>query len=104
MNQLRLMADPEITSVGPSLSGGSSSFGSLAATTRPSRVKEDRTRDVTVTQNTLSSFVKNSMDVTVQTVLSADRRSVRVSMTPVFNTVGKGNAPPVVTTPIIPGD
>jgi len=50
----------------------------------------------------VSSFVKNSMDVTVQAVLSADRQTVRVSMSPVFSTAGMGGQP-VVNNPGIPG-
>ncbi len=52
-------------------------------------------------ESKLSSFIKNSLDVTTQTVLSADRRSVRVEMTPMFNTVS--DARPQVSSSAIPG-
>jgi hypothetical protein len=52
-------------------------------------------------QSKLSSFIANSLEVTTQATMSADRRSVRVSMTPVFNTVT--DAKPVVSYTGIPG-
>jgi hypothetical protein len=53
-------------------------------------------------QTKVAAFVANSVDVTAQAVLSADRRSMRVSLTPVFNTASTAAAP-VVTNPLIPG-
>jgi hypothetical protein len=44
----------------------------------------------------------NTLDVTAQAVLSADRRSLKVSLTPVFNTV-PSSAQPTVNNPLIPG-
>ena len=35
-------------------------------------------------QTRVSSFVSNSLDVTAQAVMSADRRSMRLSVSPVF--------------------
>ena len=52
-------------------------------------------------QSKLSSFIANSLEVTTQTVMAADRRSMRVSMTPVFNTAS--DARPIVSNPVIPG-
>ena len=52
-------------------------------------------------QTKVRSFVKNTMDVTAQAVISADRRYVRVSLNPVFSTVT--GAVPVVNNPLIPG-
>jgi hypothetical protein len=51
----------------------------------------------------VSPFVVNSMEVTAQAVISADRRYVRLSMTPVFNTVTGVQALPVISNPLIPG-
>ena len=44
----------------------------------------------------------NSVDVTAQAVLSADRRSVRLSVKPVFNTAGR-DKPVKVNSPVVPG-
>ncbi len=54
-------------------------------------------------QTRVKPFVQNSLDVTAQAVLSADRRYVRLSMTPVFNTVTGVQNIPVVVNPTIPG-
>jgi hypothetical protein len=51
----------------------------------------------------VASFVKNSVDVTAQAVLSADRRYVRLSLTPVFNAATNVKAAPVVANPTLPG-
>src|SRR5207237_1418150 len=59
--------------------------------------------DRTLYQTRVAPFVKNSVDVTAQAVLSADRRYVRLSMTPVFNAVANVKAAPVVTNPTLPG-
>ena len=41
--------------------------------------------------------------MTAQAILSPDRRSVRVSLSPVFNSVNRLQAVPVVTNPVLPG-
>jgi hypothetical protein len=45
--------------------------------------------------------VANSVELTSQAILSADRRSVRVSVSPVMNTVT--SKPAQVITPVFPG-
>ncbi len=52
----------------------------------------------------MTSFVKNALDVTAQVTLSADRRTARLSLTPVVNTATTAQAAPVVTNPLIPGN
>jgi hypothetical protein len=48
--------------------------------------------------------VANSVDVTAQATISADRRFVRLSLNPVFNTVtGMRTVPVAVSSPVIPG-
>ncbi|MFO0844433.1 MAG: vWA domain-containing protein [Gemmataceae bacterium] len=63
----------------------------------PTRHEGDRT----VYQNRVQPFVADSMELTAQAVLSADRRSVRVSVAPVVNTLTDG--PARVVSPVIPG-
>jgi tetratricopeptide (TPR) repeat protein len=106
LHKLRMMADPELTGVGHGVRG---SVGSQGLPLLPSQIKSGRgdptapQDDRTLYQTRVRPFVQNAMDVTASAVLSSDRRSVRLSMTPVFNTVtGMQNAP-VVVNPTIPG-
>jgi hypothetical protein len=101
--QLRNLANPEVTEVSRSISGGAgSTLGRYAGSRRFRGRSAVNPADRTVYQNKVSSFVKNAMDVTARTVLSADRRSVRVSLTPVF-AGAPGKAPAQVVSPIFPG-
>jgi hypothetical protein len=59
-------------------------------------------RNRTLYQSRVRSLVNSGVDVTAQAVLSADRRSVRVSMQPVFNTMD-ASKPVKVTSPVVPG-
>ena len=52
-------------------------------------------------QTKVSAFVGNSADLTVQGVISGG--SLRLSMSPVFNTVNGLNTTPVVNNPLLPG-
>ena len=52
-------------------------------------------------QTKVSSFVGNGADLTVQGVISGD--SVRLTMSPVFNTVTGAQAAPLVNNPLLPG-
>jgi hypothetical protein len=54
-------------------------------------------------QAKVSPFLNNSMDMTAQATVSADRRSVRLSLTPVFQTVTNGQSAAVLNNPMIPG-
>jgi hypothetical protein len=54
-------------------------------------------------QNRVNSFVSNSADLSAQAVISGDRRYVRLSLSPSFNTVGRVLNTPVVSNPLIPG-
>jgi hypothetical protein len=67
----------------------------------PATVAAPSAADRVLYENRLSSFIDNSLEVTSQTVLSADRQTMRVSMSPVFNTAT--DAKPVVSSSVIPG-
>jgi len=54
-------------------------------------------------QNRVNSFVSNGADLSAQAVISGDRRYVRLSLSPSFNTVGRVLNTPVVSNPLIPG-
>jgi hypothetical protein len=103
LNKLRMMSDPEVTAVEQQIQGsvGSSiARPSASGLPRPARRADDRA----VYQTRVASFINNSLDVTAQAVISADRRSVRLSVTPVFNTVtGVVGTPVQVVNPVFPG-
>jgi hypothetical protein len=74
----------------------------------PSEIKRDKgsetpLNDRLLYQTRVKPFVQNAMDVTAQATISADRRYVRLSMSPVFNTVTGVQNIPVVVNPTIPG-
>jgi tetratricopeptide (TPR) repeat protein len=106
LHQLRVLADPEITGVGRSITGGVFSQGQPVL---PSQLQERRVHkeipdnDRTLYQTRVKPFVQHALDVTASAVLSADRRSLRLSLTPVFNTVTATRNAPVVVNPTIPG-
>ena len=54
-------------------------------------------------QTKVPSLISNSADLSAQAVVSADRRYVRVSLSPVFQTVNRLQSGPVVNNPFIPG-
>jgi len=103
MDRLRALADPEVTAIERSVRGDVASLGRPVAPTAPARAATPNANDRTLYQTRVASFVKNSVDVTAEAVMSADRRYVRVSMTPVFNMATGPEAFPVVANPIIPG-
>jgi len=99
MNQLRKMSEPDAQGVTVGFRGSSAGIGTMVAAPPPPSVPSSGDR--VVSESRLSSFIANTMEVTSQTVLAADRRSMRVSMTPVFNTAT--DATPIVASPGIPG-
>jgi hypothetical protein len=101
LNKLRGLADAEITGFEKRMSGGSAAARphfARAVSVNP----KSHEKDQTLYQNRVRSFVANSVDVTAQAVLSADRRSVRVSLTPVVNTA-LADKPVQVVSPVFPG-
>ena len=99
--QLRDIADPEVTGFqrGTSIASGAIPIEMEA----PAPSKNDG-NDKILYQTRVQSFMKNAMDVTTQVVLSSDRRSMRVSVTPVFESTA--NIKPgatVVNSSVIPG-
>jgi tetratricopeptide (TPR) repeat protein len=89
---------------GSGITGG---VGSYYGATMPSlkNVKPaDRSASERVAfQTKVSAFVGNGADLTLQGVVSADKRFLRLSMSPVFNTVNGSNTTPVVNNPLLPG-
>jgi hypothetical protein len=104
--KLRNLADPDVVGVSRGLSAG---FVSNGQTVLPSQLKSGKADtsvpkdDRTLYQTRVRPFVKNALDVTASAVLSADRRYVRLSMTPIFNTVTGVQNTPVLVNPTLPG-
>ena len=105
-HQLRVLADPEVTGVGQGFSGVVSQGQPVLPSQIKSGLRGTSTtpdNDRTLYQTRVKPFVQNALDVTASAVLSADRRYLRLSMTPVFNTVTGARNAPVVVNPTIPG-
>jgi tetratricopeptide (TPR) repeat protein len=103
--ELRAAADPEVTGVSRGFQGQATSMNATRVYTQgPAKDPEPSPNDRAFYQTKISSFVKNSLDVTAQTVLSADRRHVRVSLAAVSAPASAGPDRPVsVSDPVIPG-
>jgi hypothetical protein len=107
LHKLRVLADPEVTGVGRNPSGEVFSPGrpvlpsQIKSGQRESRAAPDNDR--TLYQTRVKPFVQNALDVTASAVLSADRRYLRLSVTPLFNTVKAAPNAPAVVNPTIPG-
>jgi tetratricopeptide (TPR) repeat protein len=93
MTKLRDLADPEFNESNSSRSWGAN----------PRQPLNRNQSEQVAYQTRVSPFLPNSIDLTAQAVVSADRRYVRLSVAPVFQTV-TGLGPPVpVNIPLIPG-
>jgi hypothetical protein len=101
LNKLRALSDPEVTGVERGMRGGVSAPGRPATRETPMSLKASD-KDRMLYQNRVRSFVANSVDVTAQAVLSADRRSVRLSLTAVGDAT-KTTKPAQVVSPVFPG-
>ena len=101
MNKLRALADPDVRGFQQGNQGGVGSSGRPITRSSP-RMLQHHENDRTLMQNKVKSFVANTLEVTSQAVLSADRRSIRVSVQPVFGTP-LTDKPAQVISPIFPG-
>ena len=100
--KLRDLAMPEVTGMGRGLSG---TLGSLARTVettesakpiRPEDTLKDQYLGGRTFRNRVSPFVTNSVSLTSQAVISSDRRYVRLSVNPFFNTVTGTRLQPII--------
>jgi hypothetical protein len=102
LSQLRALTDP-----GDSPAGIQGSAFCLGVPTTPPtiKVKQDpqKTSEQVTYQTRVAPFVTNSIDLTAQATISADRRYVRLSMTPMFNVVTGTQLQSFVTNPLLPG-
>jgi hypothetical protein len=107
LSQLRDLADPESYSESKGFRSGFGSPGSalvekakpLPGFGSPALGTSDKDN---LYQTKVSSFVSNSLEVTAQAVMSADRRSMHLSISPVFAPLTANTADSKITTPVIP--
>jgi hypothetical protein len=101
LNQLRALASPDMGVYSSTMDGGCDSAGI------PSEnflLPTARTGEMIASEGKLDSLVGTAAEVTTQTTVSADRRYVRVTAAPVFETVTDHNIGSMVQNPGIPGD
>jgi hypothetical protein len=102
-NQLRALAHPSTTGMGLSVRGGVVAAGALAGPRVAVQASERKSGDQVAYQTRVEPLVVNTAPLTAQAILSADRRSVRLSLTPFFDAVTRAQSQPVVPNPLLPG-
>jgi len=105
MNQMRAMADPQFTGFEVPRGGTYSPGLTLAPPVKSAIDPSGKAGggDQVLYQTRVNSFVRNTVDIQAQAVVAQDRRSVRLSVTPVINPATITDTRPVVVNPIIPG-
>ncbi|HEV3261402.1 MAG TPA: hypothetical protein VG013_31405, partial [Gemmataceae bacterium] len=103
-SKLRALANPDQDMSFSGMQGGVTSLGVQIESTPPDKPADPSPADQVAYQSKVAPFVPNSLDLTAQATVSADRRFVRLSLAPVFNTVTTVQPAPVtVFVPMIPG-
>jgi hypothetical protein len=100
IRKLRNMAEPSFGN--GAMGGGVAGPGQQTAEAAP-EFGESKNSGFFAGQNKVNTFLSNGADMSAQAVISSDRRSVRVSLSSVFNTVTRNLEIPVVSNPLIPG-
>jgi len=99
--QLRALSEPSENGTG--LRGDLGASGSSASAREPVRAMDGARGEQMAYQTQVKPFVSNSLSLTAQATISADRRYVRLSVAPMFTTVTGTNQQPSVVLPLIPG-
>lgn len=106
-NKLRALSDPELVMPESSTKGGVGSQGGTTPDTRFGSQSPGGSGNGQVAgQQGVNALGINGIDLTAQAVIEGDRdgqRYVRLSMAPVFQTVTRVTAQPVISIPGIPG-
>jgi hypothetical protein len=103
LHQLRALADPEVTGVSKSFQAGTSGLPAQRDRQVTRKPSEPSSNDRTLYQTRVKPLIQDNVSVTAQAVISADRRYVRLSMTPFFSGVtGVAGIVPIGN-PTIPG-
>jgi len=88
---------------GTGLRGDVGAGGTSASARETVRATDGGRGEQMAYQTRVQPFVSNSLSLTAQATISADRRYVRLSVAPMFNTVTGTNQQPGVLLPLIPG-
>jgi tetratricopeptide (TPR) repeat protein len=103
LHTLRALADPEVSGFEPgAIKGGLQTTGRPVPPRPPSRPDDVIAEERTLYHTRVSPFFLGSADVTAQATISADRRYVRLSVVPFFNTI-TGFSLPTAFNVSIPG-
>jgi hypothetical protein len=103
MGRLRALADNDPLDGGTTgIAGGFGTFGATETSKDFSPGQRSPAERVAF-QTKVSPFVSNNIELTAQATISADRRYVRLSLSPFFNTVTGFRTTPVVNNPLLPG-
>ncbi len=102
--RLRALADPESTGVAPGVAGGVGGVREFRPS-RPAKSTEKPSnigKAASLYQSRVRTLTSGGVDMTTQAVLSADRRTVNVTIKPVFNTAA-ASKPVTVNNSAVPG-
>jgi tetratricopeptide (TPR) repeat protein len=105
LEKLRALADPELTGAeAGAVRGG---FSSLTTQAQPRQslpqARPNNPENILFYQTRVSPLAANGFDFTAQTTVSPDGSTSWVKLSPVFESLGRGNPGPAVVNPLIPG-
>jgi tetratricopeptide (TPR) repeat protein len=100
--KLRALADPDLTLAEPGMKGGAGSLGRPSGQDGGAGLMPPGQPGQQIFQGNISRF-GNGADLTAQATVSPDRRYVRLSLAPVFDTVTGVQPSPFLNLPGLPG-
>jgi hypothetical protein len=103
LDKLRNLADPDLAIGETGMKGGIASTGAPVGNRLATQDVQRGASGPTAYEGKVSPAVSGGMDFTVQSSVSADRRWVRLSLAPVFQTVNGMQSAAVTANPVIPG-
>lgn len=103
-NKLRNLAEPHNVGMENNMRGGLASAGVPTPQRVTSRSSASRNPADQVTyQSKVTPSVASGADLAAQATVSSDRKSVRLSLSPVYQTMNRPPSGPLVTSPLLPG-
>jgi tetratricopeptide (TPR) repeat protein len=103
LTQLSALVDPEITAVEAGIRGGVSLYGQRGETQVPSFLAQRKSPEQLTYQTRLTPFTGNGADVLAQATLTSDRSQLRLSLSPLFNTLTGTRNQSTFRNPLLPG-
>src|SRR5439155_20512361 len=102
LTKLRDVADSDFGGF-RGIEGGAGSLGASSSAAAKFAPPSRRQSDRVAFQSAVAPATAGSVDLNARAVVSADQATVRISMTPVFQTVPRAGSGSVVNLPLIPG-